>query len=434
MSKKIKKSIEISDAKISFLSLVDKAANGWEWVIAKDNKSKPGFKLQAPILKFEDSQEKHYITGVVYEPLVGDAHDNYMTAEEIKKAADWFNTNGQGADLQHNYSVQEGITITKSWVVEEDTTINGTVVKAGTWLAEAEVTDSNLWEKIEKGEITGWSMGGEGNYSTVDVDLETIEKSITQKIFSQIGKALGFTWDGKPIADTSFQEELDKKNKSSKFWNAWSVLETILVPYADNWSWNTVFQNDKDLITQSLKDFSEAIQEALASDDIEKALEPSKAIIEKAGKKMSGANKATLDNIVESINNFKNNFEDNEEDEEVKPEDIQKVADLVLKGMQQNPNPTPSAATDPVPVEKSLEEKIAEAVAKAMEPIVKAEETPEETIEDKIAKAVEKAMEPIYKARGISKALDNEDDEEDEDDNEPVNKSVYKGIFGNTGI
>ena len=80
--KKLRKAVEITDAKVQFVSLVDRAANKKRFLIAKNDGS--GFHTYGRILKVDTST--HYITGIVYEPLSEDSQGNYMTAEEIRKA------------------------------------------------------------------------------------------------------------------------------------------------------------------------------------------------------------------------------------------------------------------------------------------------------------------------------------------------------------
>ena len=84
MTRKVKKAKEITDARISFVSLVDKAANKRQFLIVKDEEGKAAFTTYGKIIKTDS--ESHFVTGVVYEPMVEDAHGNYMTADEIANA------------------------------------------------------------------------------------------------------------------------------------------------------------------------------------------------------------------------------------------------------------------------------------------------------------------------------------------------------------
>ena len=80
---KIEKAYAITDAKISFVSLVDKAANKKQFLITKAEHGSASFASYGRIVNAD--ADSHYITGIVYEPLTEDAHGNYMTEQEITK-------------------------------------------------------------------------------------------------------------------------------------------------------------------------------------------------------------------------------------------------------------------------------------------------------------------------------------------------------------
>lgn len=84
----IKKANEISDAKIAFISLVDRAANQQKFLIVKADNYNADFTMTGEILKADS--EKHTVTGIVYEPDTEDSQGDFMTAEEIEKAAHYF--------------------------------------------------------------------------------------------------------------------------------------------------------------------------------------------------------------------------------------------------------------------------------------------------------------------------------------------------------
>lgn len=88
MPKKIAKAYEISNARINFVSLVNKAANKHQFLIVKADDGNATFQTFGRIVKADT--ESHYVTGIVYEPMVEDSQGNYMTEEEIAKAAHWF--------------------------------------------------------------------------------------------------------------------------------------------------------------------------------------------------------------------------------------------------------------------------------------------------------------------------------------------------------
>ena len=81
---KIAKAYAITDAKISFVSLVDKAANKKQFLITKSEDGAANFATFGRILKAD--ADSHFVTGIVYEPMVEDTQGNYMTEEEISGA------------------------------------------------------------------------------------------------------------------------------------------------------------------------------------------------------------------------------------------------------------------------------------------------------------------------------------------------------------
>ena len=411
--KSVKKAIEISDAKIDYLSLVDKAANKWQWIVAKELGAPNRFRYDKPILKSESEGDNHFVIGVVYEPMTADYHDNFMTEEEIKKACEWFNENGLGSDLQHNENTLEGVKIVKSWVTEEDTTIEGTVVKAGTWLAKAEIVDDDLWSKIEKGEITGWSMGGTGKYSTQDVDIDEIEKSIGQSILDKIGKALGLT--PKHIQKGAYSEKYKETAKRNNFWNAVSTLEDILYPYS-SWDYTRSFESDVDKIKEALQEFSETMEGILLGtpEEVAKSFE---LPVNKAGKKISSKNVEKLKTAQSAINELLDSVEGEGEMNETQ---VQKMIDEAIKKALDGTKPVEGEVNKNEGQQATTEDIVAKAVEKAMLEAGLIQKQEEKTEEEKIAEAVAKAMAPYVGSKQIAK-----NGEEKE-----VQKSVFSGLFG----
>jgi len=193
--KKLKKAYEITDAKIQFVSLVDKAANMRQFLLTKAEDGKKPFATYGRIVKSD--AETHWVTGIVYEPMVEDAHSNFMTEDEITKAAYWYAKNGDKVDLQHSFEPLGNACVVESWIAKADFQIGDESVKKGTWLMTMEIADDEIWSAIEKGEFTGFSMGGVGNYSEEDTDLNnSIEKGQEpgkKTLLMQLAKALGFS-------------------------------------------------------------------------------------------------------------------------------------------------------------------------------------------------------------------------------------------------
>lgn len=391
----IQKAFAITDAKISFVSLVDKAANKKQFLITKAADGQANFSTYGKIVKTDN--DSHFVTGIVYEPMSEDAHGNYMTADEIQKAAYWYTKNSNKVDLQHTFKKCEGADVVESWIAKSDCKIGDTEIKKGTWLMTMEITDTDIWDSIQKGEITGFSMGGIGKYSDTDDDI--VEK---QNVLQKIAKFLGIDTVRKGMKETF---EAKTQRKSDLFWDAWYSLQENLCRY-DRFADKTVFENDQDNIKTALQEFTDIVIDILSKpdDEINKSLIP----VEKAGKKISSSNREKLKNAYESLGKLLKETEETEEID-MDAKDIQKmIDDSIAKALTpQVTQPAATPATEPITTD-TITKMVEDAVKKAMEPETKPTEVTAENLEQTVTDAVAKAMAPILAQRGISQNLNGE--------------------------
>lgn len=115
-SKNVEKATAIRNARIQFVSLVDKAANKRTFLIKKEERGKAAFSSYGRIVKTDS--DNHYVTGIVYEPMTEDSHGDYMEEAEIVKAAYYFAKNGDKVDLQHSFKPLDGATVVENWGYE----------------------------------------------------------------------------------------------------------------------------------------------------------------------------------------------------------------------------------------------------------------------------------------------------------------------------
>ena len=431
--KNVQKAIAISDARISFVSLVDKAANKREFLITKQEDGKAQFSTFGRIVKTD--ADSHFVTGIVYEPMTEDAHGNFMTEAEITKAAYWFAKNGNGVDLQHNFETLEKAAVVESWVCKADFECNGETVKKGTWLMTVEVTDDEVWDAVQKGEITGFSMGGVGIYDTEDTDLDEVEKTATpatdaqtsehRGIFKKLAALFGFD----VVEKGAMKDEYEARAKASNFWNAFYTLEDLLYRYdysQDRWS----FESDENTIREALADFNSIITDILAGGGIAKSL-----AVEKAGKQLSAKNKDTLTSIYTNLGEFLAGVETEQEETEMTKSEIEKiVADAVAKAVApatetpatETPATVETPATEtpaaaPEITEESVQKMVEAAIAKALAPQEEKPLTPDD-VNDIVEKAVAKAIAPILKSRALPTSIGGEGD--------PVEKSEEHYLAG----
>lgn len=421
MAKKIRKAFEMTDAKISYVSLVNKAANKKRFIITKAEKGNASFQTYGRIIK--TNPEAHYVTGIVYEPMSEDTDGNYMTEEEITKAAHWFAKNGTGVDLQHNFERLDGATVVESSVAKCDMEIEGQPIKKGTWLMTVEITDESVYEAIEKGELTGFSMGGVGLYSSEDVNIsDPVEKNEKRGILKALAEFLGLPdEDAEPIKKGAVMDKYITRSTSENFWDAFYALQDVLMKwdYQDD---RYVFCGNKDVVEEALADFNSIVTDLLVKPDgVWKCV--SEQPITKAGKSLSAKNLETLKSIHESLGSFLATNNSEQEEKEVTKEQAQAIAveaaaAAITKAFgsleEPKPNNTPTLEETVKKEEKSdfTQEAIDEMVAKAVAKAMGTEESPTEpeapSFEEMVAKAVDKAMQPYFEQSTVSSQLNGE--------------------------
>ncbi len=424
----VSKAYEITDAKIQFVSLVDKAANLKKFLITKAEAGKATFSTYGRIVKAD--ADSHFVTGIVYEPMTEDAHGNYMTEAEITKAAYGFAKSGNKVDLQHSYEPIDGATVVESWIAKSDFKCGSETVQKGTWLMTMEIADQQIWEAIEKGEITGFSMGGVGVYSEEDVKLENVEKTVagagkepeqTEKkgVFKKLAAMLGFD----VVEKGEFADKFAKEKKSKEFWAAFYSLEQMLCHW-DSWNDTDVFETNEAKIKEALTEFSTIITDILTSEEpITKQLAAAEKPVEMSGKKMSGANKETLQTAYDALGALLEAVADPAPDED---EDSKK--DTEPKSDKDEDKEEEKELTK-AEVEKMIQDSVTAAVSKAMEGQQPAQEqlteaVTKEMVQGMIESAVAKAVEPILKARGVPAAMNDGANTE-----QPVEKHYLHGIL-----
>lgn len=117
---------------------------------------------------------------VVYEPLVKDAHGEWMSEATIEKACENFNKNLEKGIVSPNlFHLKEtdAFTIESTWVQKElDVKVvqTGEVIKAGTWIAKIKYNDEALWDLKKQGVIGGVSIGGRGMIDSTTGEITNV--------------------------------------------------------------------------------------------------------------------------------------------------------------------------------------------------------------------------------------------------------------------
>jgi hypothetical protein len=120
--------------------------------------SKSEFDITVPLWK---NDEEQIVYGVVLSPELRDSQADIVDADDIRKAAHRFLVAYRQHDVQHAER-QAGVETVESFIAPQDMEIEGQRVLKGAWVMATHVTDPEVWERVKKGEITGYSIGGSG--------------------------------------------------------------------------------------------------------------------------------------------------------------------------------------------------------------------------------------------------------------------------------
>lgn len=210
-----------------------------------------------------------------------------------------------------------------------------------------------------------------------------------------------------------------------------------------------MYETNEDKVRECLEDFNQIITSILTGkESITKAIQTDRPV-EKAGKKMSGKNKETLNGIYESLGTFLKEFDDPEEDDpdkkkkdgeetgeeqdgdkkakedkeekEVTKQEVEQIVSAAIAkavgGAQQSTAQEPQSGAGAVekaegkesttPAEitpESVEKMVEAAITKALEP-QQEEHVTAEQVQDMITAAVEKAVAPVLKSKGLPSNL-----------------------------
>ncbi|MGM0215061.1 XkdF-like putative serine protease domain-containing protein [Enterococcus sp. AZ109] len=196
---------KLENVKVTHVSYVDKAANKKSFFLTK-SEEEPTFQTIVKLVTKADDPQK-LVYGVVYEPDAEDAHGDYMDAETIEKAAHNFMEDYQQIDKQHDFTTNAG-KVVESYVAPVDMEIGETPITKGTWVLVTKATDE-MWEGIQKGEFTGYSLAGTAQVE--EVKKQTTDNFNRRKTYRDVNAAIdafqSATWS---ILDNYTDSDADK--------------------------------------------------------------------------------------------------------------------------------------------------------------------------------------------------------------------------------
>ena len=127
-----------------------------EWL--KENKNYSGETEVESFKFFKKDTEQRIVYGAVLVPYEVDLQGDIETPEEIEKAAHKFLSGFQTIGDMHEKFKGIG-NLLESSIAQVDFMLNGVYVKKGSWVIATKVVEDDVWDKIKKGELTGYSIG-----------------------------------------------------------------------------------------------------------------------------------------------------------------------------------------------------------------------------------------------------------------------------------
>lgn len=158
-----------------FLDLTDKVVEEEEATLdfalpsLKCASEKAGFKPLAKTVNKSVADFQGFVIGIVLEPGSPDnrdLHDQWISKEEIFKAAMFWSLNSQKVGIQHEeWPEEQGVNhpdfvCVFNWIQYGDTVIGGQTVKDGTWLQAYQAMNDDAKAKLQNYELNGLSPGG----------------------------------------------------------------------------------------------------------------------------------------------------------------------------------------------------------------------------------------------------------------------------------
>jgi len=124
------------------------------------------FDVQTRIAKADTVRQIAY--GVVLEPRTADNPDtqgDWYDADDVEAAFHAFHEaiakSGFAGDLMHDEATQAGHPH-DSFIAPIDFELGDQVVKTGSWVMGMHYPDPAIWDRVQKGELGAFSVGGTG--------------------------------------------------------------------------------------------------------------------------------------------------------------------------------------------------------------------------------------------------------------------------------
>lgn len=120
--------------------------------------------MVVPLIPDTDASQQ-LVYGIVLSPDVLDSQGDIASADVIEKAAHSYLVQSRKSDVQHaevlkGFGGKPIADIVESYIAPQDMTVAGQPVLKGAWVMGMRINDPDVWDRVLKGELTGFSIGG----------------------------------------------------------------------------------------------------------------------------------------------------------------------------------------------------------------------------------------------------------------------------------
>ncbi|WP_122090351.1 XkdF-like putative serine protease domain-containing protein [Halalkalicoccus subterraneus] len=110
-------------------------------------------------------EDERFLLGPVLIPDKPDREGDVVSRENIREVAHKFTEEYQNLDLMHTF--ESVAKLSESFIARKDLDFGETTVPAGSWMLGVKVEDDEVWSQVKSGELSGFSIYGQGERSPV---------------------------------------------------------------------------------------------------------------------------------------------------------------------------------------------------------------------------------------------------------------------------
>lgn len=165
LSEKEQISVRVAFGSLMCVDTIERSLKIEHADLAKSDDAAPAFKVEAQFITKSIDEELRYVLGYVLEPLDGrageaDTQGDFYTADTIREAMWGYMKFFRNVSLNHKAYLNGRVFVVECWQTKNDEVIDGSQVRAGTWMLGIHIPDDDIWGMVKRGELRALSIGG----------------------------------------------------------------------------------------------------------------------------------------------------------------------------------------------------------------------------------------------------------------------------------